>query len=78
MSRLLTISRRLAIALVVAWRLGARPTAATPGRSFRSISVLPFESQGGDTANVYFAEGMADELTTGVTPSWTCAAVTAA
>jgi len=53
-----------AIALVVMWRLGARPTAATSARSFTSIAVLPFESQGGDTANVYFAEGMADELTT--------------
>jgi len=30
----------------------------------KSIAVLPFESVGGDTANVYFAEGMADELTT--------------
>jgi serine/threonine-protein kinase len=54
----------VAIALAAAWRLGARPTAATAERSFKSIAVLPFESQGGDTANVYFAEGMADELTT--------------
>jgi len=53
----------VAIALA-AWRFGSRPTAATPERSFRSVAVLPFESQGGDTANVYFAEGMADELTT--------------
>ena len=53
-----------AIALAAVWRLGARPTAAAHERSFRSIAVLPFESQGGDTANVYFAEGMADELTT--------------
>jgi serine/threonine-protein kinase len=29
-----------------------------------SIAVLPFESFGGDTANAYFAEGMADELAT--------------
>ena len=28
----------------------------------RSLVVLPFESVGGDTANAYFAEGMADEL----------------
>ena len=55
----------VAIALAAAWRLGARPTAAgTPEHAFRSIAVLPFESQDGDTANVYFAEGMADELTT--------------
>jgi len=54
----------VATALAAAWRLAVRPAAATPERSFRSIAVLPFESQGGDTANVYFAEGMADELTT--------------
>ena len=54
----------IAVALVAAWRLGVRPTTATPERSLRSIAVLPFESLGGDTANVYFAEGMADELTT--------------
>jgi TolB-like protein/Flp pilus assembly protein TadD len=28
-----------------------------------SLAVLPFENVGGDTANAYFAEGMADELT---------------
>ena len=54
----------VAIAAAAAWRFGTRPTAAAPERSFRSIAVLPFESQGGDTANIYFAEGMADELTT--------------
>ncbi len=30
----------------------------------KSLAVLPFESVGGDTANAYFAEGIADELTT--------------
>jgi serine/threonine protein kinase len=30
----------------------------------RSLAVLPFVNVGGDTANAYFAEGMADELTT--------------
>ena len=30
----------------------------------KSVAVLPFESMGGDTANIYFAEGMADEITT--------------
>jgi len=39
------------------------PTAAGGGAG-KSLAVLPFESVGGDTANVYFAEGMADELTT--------------
>jgi eukaryotic-like serine/threonine-protein kinase len=29
----------------------------------RSLAVLPFENVGGDTANAYFADGMADELT---------------
>ena len=43
-----------------AWRL-TRPSAnATP----KSLAVLPFETVGGDTANAYFAEGIADELTT--------------
>ena len=32
------------------------------GGGDRSIAVLPFENRGGDTANVYFADGMADEL----------------
>src|SRR5262249_38505133 len=31
---------------------------------YKSLAVLPFSSLGGDTANAYFAEGMADELTT--------------
>ena len=30
----------------------------------KSLAVLPFSSVGGDTANAYFAEGIADELTT--------------
>jgi len=40
--------------------------AAWRGRSavdIRSLAVLPFENVGGDTANAYFADGMADELT---------------
>jgi serine/threonine-protein kinase len=40
---------------------------ATPGDSAtsaeRSLAVLPFTSVGGDTANSYFAAGIADELT---------------
>jgi eukaryotic-like serine/threonine-protein kinase len=35
--------------------------ARSPGKS---LAVLPFESVGGDTANAYFAQGLADELTT--------------
>ena len=34
------------------------------GADIRSLAVLPFENVGGDTTNAYFAEGMADELTT--------------
>ncbi len=34
------------------------------GSADKSLAVLPFESVGGDTANIYFAEGIADELTT--------------
>ncbi len=43
----------------------ASRTDAVPGDTaspVRSLVVLPFESVGGDTANAYFAEGMADEL----------------
>ena len=38
--------------------------APSAGVSDKSLAVLPFESVGGDTANTYFAEGIADELTT--------------
>jgi TolB-like protein len=38
------------------------------GRAARTtlptLAVLPFQSVGGDSANVYFAEGLSDELTT--------------
>jgi serine/threonine-protein kinase len=44
--------------------LGRRSGAPPPATAGPSIAVLAFESVGGDTANVYFAEGMADELTT--------------
>ena len=53
-------------AFVVSRTAGA-PPAATPvtdGASIKSLAVLPFTSVGGDTANAYFAEGIADELTT--------------
>ncbi len=38
------------------------PVTADSASPVRSLVVLPFESVGGDTANAYFAEGMADEL----------------
>ncbi len=41
---------------------GTGPGAADSASPVRSLVVLPFESVGGDTANAYFAEGMADEL----------------
>src|SRR5688572_3281076 len=50
------------------------------GTDIRSLAVLPFENIGGDTANAYFAEGMADELTTELSkiPGLTLASRTAA
>ena len=53
-------------AFVVSRTAGAPPAAtpATDGASIKSLAVLPFTSVGGDTANAYFAEGIADELTT--------------
>ena len=58
-----------AAALVVigvgVWLVTHRSTAAAnDGSVGKSLAVLPFASVGGDTANQYFAEGMADELTT--------------
>jgi eukaryotic-like serine/threonine-protein kinase len=52
------------VAAVGLWRRLASPAATAQPKS---IAVLPFESVGGDTANIYFAEGMADELTTALT-----------
>lgn len=52
----------LAIASAVALRDRGATTANGSGR-VESLAVLPFENVGGDTANAYFAEGMADELT---------------
>jgi serine/threonine-protein kinase len=59
----------IAAAIVVVVATGAWLTtrkSAGPGSStgYKSLAVLPFASLGGDTANAYFAEGMADELTT--------------
>jgi serine/threonine-protein kinase len=38
--------------------------ASTSPTNFRTLAVLPFVNVGGDTTDVYFADGMADELTT--------------
>ncbi len=51
----------VAIALLKPWE-GARGAATSPDAE-RSLAVLPFTSVGGDTANSYFAAGIADELT---------------
>jgi serine/threonine-protein kinase len=47
----------------VAAAAGARAASDTAATSERSLVVLPFTSVGGDTANSYFAAGIADELT---------------
>ena len=60
--RLLIAAAVVVVIVAGAW-LARRPAAA-PAGSEKSLAVLPFESVGGDTANSYFAEGIADELTT--------------
>ncbi|WP_434479626.1 protein kinase domain-containing protein [Gemmatimonas sp.] len=47
--------------------LAASAAVADSAGAVRSLVVLPFESVGGDTANAYFAEGMADELSNALT-----------
>ncbi|HTI62682.1 MAG TPA: protein kinase [Gemmatimonadaceae bacterium] len=55
----------VAVLALGAWFATHRSGGSTAaGSGPKSIAVLPFESVGGDTANVYFSEGMADELTT--------------
>ena len=49
----------------IVWVVTHRSTVVAKGTdSINSLAVLPFVSVGGDTANEYFAEGIADELTT--------------
>lgn len=47
--------------------LVASRAASGAAADIKSLVVLPFESTGGDTANAYFAEGMADEVSTALT-----------
>jgi eukaryotic-like serine/threonine-protein kinase len=55
----------LILAAAGGWLILHRSTGgANAGSVGKSLAVLPFASVGGDTANEYFAEGMADELTT--------------
>ena len=49
---------------ILASEFGAQAPAST---RTQSLAVLPFFNVGGDTANAYFAEGMADELTSQLT-----------
>jgi serine/threonine-protein kinase len=69
-SRITATQRTAAIAagivILVAggvWMSKGSSSTSTPTTP-KSLAVLPFESVGGDTANTYFAEGIADELTT--------------
>jgi serine/threonine-protein kinase len=52
-----------AMAIVVALISRGGISGSSGSGRVESLAVLPFENVGGDTANVYFAEGMADELT---------------
>jgi serine/threonine-protein kinase len=51
------------VAYLAAARLDNRSTASTPVEA-RSLAVLPFEAVGGDTANAYLGDGIADEIAT--------------
>jgi serine/threonine protein kinase/tetratricopeptide (TPR) repeat protein len=59
----LLIVAMLAVAAVWAFRSRTDAT-ASPDNQSASIAVLPFHAPSGDTAQQYFAEGIADELTT--------------
>jgi serine/threonine-protein kinase len=52
------------VAGVAYWSLNRSATRAVDTSAVKSLAVRPFESVGGDTANAYFAEGIADALTT--------------
>ncbi len=51
------------LAATAAWAWTHRGASVTPTAAPRSLAVLPFETVGSDTADAYFAEGIADELT---------------
>ena len=60
--------------------LAFRNKESAGGSDVHSLAVLPFENVGGDSANAYLADGMADELTTELSkvPGLTLASRTAA
>ncbi|MDZ4673337.1 MAG: protein kinase [Gemmatimonadota bacterium] len=61
--RTIVIAAALIGAVGLAWVLNRGGGAANgDAADLRQIAVLPFENIGGDTANVYFADGMTDEL----------------
>jgi serine/threonine-protein kinase len=67
--RLWVVSVVVAIALVaVVGALVLRPRSAADvpdgGSRYRSVAIMPFVSLGGDTADAYLGEGLADELVT--------------
>jgi TolB-like protein/tetratricopeptide (TPR) repeat protein len=78
--RKLVIGAIAGIAIFSAVAAFAVKNRGTGGSETQSIAVLPFENVGGDSANAYFADGMADELTTELSkvPGLTLASRTAA
>ena len=52
------------LALASAAWFAMRPRAATPGEGVSSVAILPFENLSPDTAQAYFALGLADEIIT--------------
>ncbi len=63
--RPLVVGAAAIVVVAGGWFAAHRSAAVAGGASTgKSLAVLPFASVGGDTANEYFAEGMADELTT--------------
>jgi serine/threonine-protein kinase len=64
-----TVAIIAAVVLIVAAAVWLAPFRSRSADALgdKSLAVIPFESVGGDTANAYFAEGIADELTTALT-----------
>ena len=54
----------LAAAGAVAWRDRSGVRSSVPAPESRMLAVLPFANLGGDSTQQYFADGLADELTT--------------
>ena len=71
LTRILAVAAPVVMAAAVGYatltRRAPNEDAATAASAERSLVVLPFTSVGGDTANTYFAAGIADELTSALT-----------